>query len=146
MMENNQTITHGYNDDNMFNYYNYNDDVQAHYNELISHNCIDDFPDHYISSDDEYDSDYEDGYDDGYDDDNELFDSLHSSHSSPMNIMNQFIKIDNDMEYTCPICLENGNKNDNLVQSPCNHVYHHKCMEEWLSCGDFCPVCRFKYN
>lgn len=41
---------------------------------------------------------------------------------------------------SCPICFDNNTVN--LVSTPCNHIYHSKCIEEWLKSHNTCPLCR----
>ena len=49
-------------------------------------------------------------------------------------------------EGTCGICLENFNWLDKLVELPCKHVYHSKCIMRWFENKCTCPTCRFKLN
>ena len=40
---------------------------------------------------------------------------------------------------TCNICQEN--KND-IIQTPCNHNFCYKCIQEWIKIKSTCPNCR----
>ena len=40
---------------------------------------------------------------------------------------------DNVAEQTCGICLENG---CDYIAPSCEHIYHHKCIEEWVTQKD----------
>lgn len=53
----------------------------------------------------------------------------------------------------CPLCFEQFKQDSNVVQLKCNkhHLFHHKCMEEYLKYEDDnqpiivtkkCPLCR----
>jgi hypothetical protein len=45
---------------------------------------------------------------------------------------------------TCPVCL-GGDKEedqDGKVYLPCFHVFHRRCISEWLSHKDLCPMCQ----
>ena len=42
----------------------------------------------------------------------------------------------------CSICLEDFNKNDDVVLLNCNHVFHNTCISEWGHYKDNCPICR----
>ena len=41
----------------------------------------------------------------------------------------------------CSICLENFNKKSKVSITSCNHVFHYKCINEWLFKNIFCPKC-----
>ena len=42
----------------------------------------------------------------------------------------------------CSICIESFSLGENLVRTPCNHVFHEHCLSRWLDTRDTCPVCR----
>lgn len=41
----------------------------------------------------------------------------------------------------CSICLENFNKKSKVSITPCSHVFHYKCIHEWLFKNILCPKC-----
>ena len=45
-------------------------------------------------------------------------------------------------DYKCPICLEEVALTDDLIQLPCNHGFHSKCLETWFRKKSICPICR----
>lgn len=51
-----------------------------------------------------------------------------------------------DFEYsdTCTICLSKYKQNDVILQLSCNHIFHSRCVEQWIysSNANKCPVCR----
>ncbi|XP_073302203.1 E3 ubiquitin-protein ligase AIP2-like [Primulina huaijiensis] len=49
-------------------------------------------------------------------------------------------KFDEDSQ--CCICLENFIVNDAVQDLPCNHTFHHHCLESWLDAHNRCPICR----
>jgi hypothetical protein len=52
-------------------------------------------------------------------------------------ISNKIINID-----TCSICLDNINTSGkNIMKLQCNHYYHKKCIDMWLTDKDTCPYC-----
>ena len=47
-----------------------------------------------------------------------------------------------DGEEECSICLENYNKEDNIIKLKCNHQFHFKCINCWIEKNECCPICR----
>lgn len=46
---------------------------------------------------------------------------------------------------SCAICLDDYERGDRISQSfnrRCQHVFHHKCILDWLVTDDTCPCCR----
>lgn len=70
----------------------------------------------------------------------------------PLNIDNYFegVKIEQDSEESCSICLENYKKDCHMTTTECNHQFHTDCINGWISSKwsgegrEFptCPVCR----
>ena len=42
----------------------------------------------------------------------------------------------------CPICLDEIKDNERYQLLRCSHVYHKKCILEWLDRSNTCPTCR----
>lgn len=42
----------------------------------------------------------------------------------------------------CLICLEDFGDGDDVMTLPCLHIYHKKCVEQWLGRDNSCPVCK----
>lgn len=42
----------------------------------------------------------------------------------------------------CLICLEEFGDGDDIKTLPCLHIYHQKCVEQWLRTDNSCPVCK----
>ena len=43
----------------------------------------------------------------------------------------------------CGICCKTINKNTNIRKLPCHHVYHKKCIDNWLISNSLtCPNCK----
>ena len=53
------------------------------------------------------------------------------------------------LEKECPICFEEYKedqvKNKEIVITECGHLYHKKCIENWLEEKKNCPVCRCEF-
>lgn len=45
-------------------------------------------------------------------------------------------------ENICCICHELTCFGDKIL--PCNHVYHHKCIDEWINIKPSCPLCSYQ--
>ena len=45
---------------------------------------------------------------------------------------------------TCPICLEKCSCTQPFTITGCNHMFHSKCLENWLNTSVTCPCCRNK--
>ncbi|KAJ3062586.1 hypothetical protein HDU98_001532 [Podochytrium sp. JEL0797] len=43
----------------------------------------------------------------------------------------------------CPVCLEDFMAYEVLRQLPCEHRFHRRCIDPWLSKSSLCPTCRF---
>lgn len=48
-------------------------------------------------------------------------------------------KIYNNM---CYVCHENFNDDHDIAMLHCGHIFHKKCMEEWMKIKKNCPTCR----
>lgn len=48
----------------------------------------------------------------------------------------------------CPICLEIFKPGEEVLiskASECRHIFHEKCLSQWLNLHDECPCCRMSY-
>ena len=52
-------------------------------------------------------------------------------------------KLDNEKK-NCVICLEDFKTGDKAVILPCIHMFHTKCIKNWLKTQNSCPICKFK--
>ena len=43
----------------------------------------------------------------------------------------------------CNICLVDFEDGDMVKQLQCLHLYHQKCIDEWLAKKSLCPDCKF---
>ncbi|KAF5731386.1 hypothetical protein HS088_TW18G00063 [Tripterygium wilfordii] len=44
----------------------------------------------------------------------------------------------------CAICLEDFEPKEQVIVTPCNHIYHEDCIVPWIKTQGKCPVCRYK--
>lgn len=42
----------------------------------------------------------------------------------------------------CVICLNEYKNNEEVYKTPCSHIYHSKCLEQWFKENNTCPTCR----
>lgn len=45
--------------------------------------------------------------------------------------------------YRCAICLEDFEPRQEVMVTPCSHVFHGECIVPWARSSSQCPVCRF---
>jgi hypothetical protein len=51
-------------------------------------------------------------------------------------------KVDNKI-YDCNVCLEEIELNQEIIELPCEHIYHSECIEKYLNEYNYkCPCCR----
>lgn len=43
----------------------------------------------------------------------------------------------------CAICLEDFEPKQEVMLTPCNHMFHEECIVPWVESNAHCPVCRF---
>ena len=57
------------------------------------------------------------------------------------------IKRLNDENKKCVICLEDFKNFDKSIYLPCIHLFHEKCITDWINTKKgFCPVCRSRIS
>lgn len=47
-----------------------------------------------------------------------------------------------DLEFICPVCLQEYEHSDLLRRLPCHHAMHICCADQWLMQTNGCPCCR----
>lgn len=43
----------------------------------------------------------------------------------------------------CSICLEDFEPKQEVMVTPCKHMFHEECIVPWVNSNAVCPVCRF---
>ncbi|KAA0031548.1 E3 ubiquitin-protein ligase RNF12 isoform X1 [Cucumis melo var. makuwa] len=43
----------------------------------------------------------------------------------------------------CAVCLEDFQSKEEVMTTPCNHMFHEQCIVPWVKSNGQCPVCRF---
>lgn len=52
-------------------------------------------------------------------------------------------KSNNVKQETCAICLDSYRMEETVIVFSCNnHIYHERCLYEWLQTSDVCPICK----
>ena len=52
----------------------------------------------------------------------------------------------NEENKKCLICLEEYVNNDNVIYLPCFHIFHKKCITQWIKKQANCPLCKININ
>ena len=52
-------------------------------------------------------------------------------------------KLDQEKK-NCVICLEDFKNGDTVINLPCIHLFHNKCIKNWLKNKNSCPICKFE--
>lgn len=47
-----------------------------------------------------------------------------------------------EIELNCPVCLDSIQDGDDVKTTLCNHVFHRRCVDQWLATHNTCPQCR----
>ena len=47
-----------------------------------------------------------------------------------------------DDEDECTICFDRLSSQPNVTPLECGHVFHSKCIDQWLQTKSDCPICR----
>ena len=63
----------------------------------------------------------------------------------PENTINN-LKILNDENKRCIICLEEYKIDDITIVLPCFHFFHKKCIIHWTKNRAICPLCKFNFK
>jgi len=58
------------------------------------------------------------------------------------NKIQETYKLKNTMEMGCVICQDDEDTDTRCKVDCCGHVYHNKCIVQWLTRKDTCPSCR----
>ncbi|KAK6922017.1 Zinc finger, RING-type [Dillenia turbinata] len=56
------------------------------------------------------------------------------------------VKITEESDCECSICLEDFVVGEEAKELPCKHRFHCECIDKWLGIHGNCPVCRYKFE
>ena len=62
-------------------------------------------------------------------------------HDTPLRIRKVTSEDELQLHNECSICLDPYVKKQNIILLPCNHVFHSKCIKEWIAKNEECPTC-----
>lgn len=46
----------------------------------------------------------------------------------------------------CPICWEDFEAREEVMLTPCDHMFHEECIMPWVKSNGQCPVCRYAFS
>ena len=46
----------------------------------------------------------------------------------------------------CAICLDDFEAGQEVMLTPCNHMFHEDCITPWMKSHSQCPVCRYEFG
>lgn len=49
-------------------------------------------------------------------------------------------------ESSCSVCQDDYDISEDILELPCNHVFHRDCITQWFDRSNSCPVCRSKFQ
>ncbi|RZC65925.1 hypothetical protein C5167_009615 [Papaver somniferum] len=52
------------------------------------------------------------------------------------------VHFNSDHEDECCICLAKYRDKEDVRELPCNHLFHQKCVDQWLKILSCCPLCK----
>lgn len=74
---------------------------------------------------------------------NEVLNQLHQLANSNSASIDEYPRVNAQNTTTqCSICLENFREEQEMIQLPCEHVFHENCIRRWLERNNNCPYCR----
>ncbi|CAO2813257.1 unnamed protein product [Amaranthus hypochondriacus] len=53
-----------------------------------------------------------------------------------------FDKHNDEDRKSCAVCLEDFNPREEVMLTPCNHMFHEECIVPWVKDNGLCPICR----
>ncbi|XP_057441540.1 RING-H2 finger protein ATL64-like isoform X2 [Lotus japonicus] len=59
------------------------------------------------------------------------------------NALKERVKEKDEDGKRCAVCLEDFEPKEEVMLTPCNHMFHEDCIMPWLTSKGQCPVCRF---
>ncbi|KAJ4846972.1 hypothetical protein Tsubulata_038731 [Turnera subulata] len=60
-----------------------------------------------------------------------------------LDVLKERAKEQEDDGKRCAVCLEDFEPKEQVMLTPCNHMFHEDCIVPWVKSNGQCPVCRF---
>lgn len=60
-----------------------------------------------------------------------------------LNIFENNYSLDLNNDHECCICMEKLKNEEDIVKTPCDHLFHKLCLKQWIdNSKNDCPICR----
>ncbi|KAF5458588.1 hypothetical protein F2P56_022609 [Juglans regia] len=71
--------------------------------------------------------------------------SFYYKNNAKSSLLNELEKLKDEDAKSCAICLDDFEPRQEVVITPCNHMFHEDCIMPWVKSHGQCPVCRYAF-